>query len=245
MTSNSTGVCTVSGFDRLLRRGRPLLLTAHVAQGTDYAADGIAQTFSVRARRPRRDQQPPGSGTYGGSFTPTVSTTGDGTKSVTSTSTGVCTVNGLVVSYVGVGPARSPRTSPGTDYIAADGTAQTFSVGKATTKTALKLSTTKVTYGHAPPSTSGSRFPRSWQARSRPGPSLSRPLHGSAVCDHTLVRQGIVHVVRQETQRGHLPPRRHLRRQHEIQRLGFGQEDPHHRQVRSCCLVALGVAIDR
>ena len=45
----------------------------------------------------------PASGTFGGGFTATVSTTGDGAKSVTSNSTGVCTASGLVVSYVGVG----------------------------------------------------------------------------------------------------------------------------------------------
>ena len=43
----------------------------------------------------------PSSGTYGGGFTATVATTGDGTKSVTSNSTGVCTASGLAVSYVG------------------------------------------------------------------------------------------------------------------------------------------------
>jgi len=71
----------------------------------------------------------PASGTNGGGFTATVSTTGDGAKSVTSNSTGVCTASGLVVSYVGVGTCSlTAHVAAGTDYAAADGNAQTFSV---------------------------------------------------------------------------------------------------------------------
>ncbi|HXZ83656.1 MAG TPA: Ig-like domain-containing protein [Acidimicrobiales bacterium] len=91
----------------------------------------------------------PASGTYGGGFTATVSTNGDGTKSVTSNSPSVCSASALVVSYVGVGTCSlTAHVAAGTDYGAADGSAQTFSVGQAATKTALKLSATKVTYGH-------------------------------------------------------------------------------------------------
>jgi hypothetical protein len=68
---------------------------------------------------------------------------------VTSNSKGVCTASGRVVSYVGVGTCSlTAHVAAGTDYTAAHGSPQTFPVGKATTKTALKLSTTKVTYGH-------------------------------------------------------------------------------------------------
>ena len=154
VTSNSTGVCTVGGDGLTVSYvgvGQ-CSLTAHVAAGTDYeAADGSAQTFSVGKATPTKPSisNPPASGIYGGGFTATVSTKGDGRTSVTSTSTGVCTASGLVVSYVGVGQCSlTAHVAAGTDYEAADGSAQTFSVGKATTKTALKLSVTKVTYGH-------------------------------------------------------------------------------------------------
>jgi hypothetical protein len=61
-----------------------------------------------------------------------VSTNGDGTKSVTSNSTSVCTTSGLSVFYVGVGTCSlTAHVSDGTDYTAADGPAQTFSVGLA------------------------------------------------------------------------------------------------------------------
>ena len=75
----------------------------------------------------------PGSGTYGGSFDPTVSTDGDGATSVTSSTTGVCTVSGSTVSYVGVGTCTLvAHVAAGTNYTAADGSNQSISVAKAT-----------------------------------------------------------------------------------------------------------------
>jgi hypothetical protein len=97
----------------------------------------------------------PTSVTHGGGFTATVSTDGDGATSVSSNSTSVCTVSGLVVSYVGVGRCSlTAHIAAGTDYNAADGSPQSFSVdqatstvSRATSKTALKLSAAKVTHG--------------------------------------------------------------------------------------------------
>jgi hypothetical protein len=74
----------------------------------------------------------PAAGAYGGGFTATVSTNGNGTKSVTSNSTSVCTASGLAVSYVGVGTCSlTAHVATGTNYAAADGSAQTFSVDRA------------------------------------------------------------------------------------------------------------------
>ena len=67
----------------------------------------------------------PASGINGGGFTATVSTTGDGVKSVTSNSTSVCTVSGFVVSYVDVGTCSlTAHVATGTNYTAADGSAR-------------------------------------------------------------------------------------------------------------------------
>ena len=89
--------------------GRDLFAPAHVATGTNYTgADGTAQTFTVgqgAASTPSISNLP-ASGVVGGGFTATVATTGDGTKSVTSNSTSVCTADGLTVSYVGWAPVR-------------------------------------------------------------------------------------------------------------------------------------------
>ena len=74
----------------------------------------------------------PASGTYGGNFTAIVSTNGDGSTSVTSNSTSICTVSGFVVSYVGVGTCSlTAHVSAGTDYGAADGSARTLTVDQA------------------------------------------------------------------------------------------------------------------
>jgi hypothetical protein len=61
-----------------------------------------------------------------------VSTNGDGTKSVTSNSTSVCTASGLSVSYTGAGICSlTAHVGVGTVYTSADGPAQTFVVGAA------------------------------------------------------------------------------------------------------------------
>ena len=74
----------------------------------------------------------PASGTFGGGFTASVSTNGDGTKSVTSNTPAVCSTSGLVVSYVGVGTCSlNAQVAAGADYLAATGTAQTFTIGRA------------------------------------------------------------------------------------------------------------------
>ena len=71
----------------------------------------------------------PASGAVGGGFTATVSTTGDGTKSVTSNATSVCTVSGFAVTYVSVGTCSlTAHVAAGSNYAAASGTAQTFAI---------------------------------------------------------------------------------------------------------------------
>ena len=63
---------------------RRSFLTASATAGTNYASvTGTAQTFSVGQATPTISiSNLPASGTYGGSFTPTFSYTGDGTTSL-------------------------------------------------------------------------------------------------------------------------------------------------------------------
>ncbi len=71
----------------------------------------------------------PTSGTYGASFTPVFSTTGDGETSVTSSTTDICSVAQGTVSYVGVGTCTLvAHVTQGASYSAADGASQSFSV---------------------------------------------------------------------------------------------------------------------
>jgi hypothetical protein len=72
----------------------------------------------------------PASGTEGGGFIARISTTGDGSVSITSSTPRVCTVAGLAVSYVGVGTCTlTPQVAAGPTYAAADGGSKSFSVG--------------------------------------------------------------------------------------------------------------------
>jgi hypothetical protein len=66
----------------------------------------------------------------GGTFVPFVSTTGDGTTSVTSSTSSVCTVSSGTVSYIGVGNCSlTAQVAAGTNYGSASGSAQGFGVG--------------------------------------------------------------------------------------------------------------------
>ena len=87
------------------------------------------------------------SGTYGDHFTAAVSTTGDGITSVTSTTTGVCTTSGLVVSFVGVGTCSlTAHVATGTNYTSADGSAQTFAISRAAKALPAKPATITATF---------------------------------------------------------------------------------------------------
>ena len=90
----------------------------------------------------------PTDATYGGSFAATVTTTGDGTTSVTSSSPGVCTVSGATVSYVGAGTCSlAAHVAAGAHYSTAAGSPQTFTVSPAATATSVSTNPTSVPQG--------------------------------------------------------------------------------------------------
>ena len=171
VTSNADSVCTVSDLVVSYVGVGTCSLTAHVSQGTDYtAADGSPQTFEVSQAAPSTPtiSNLPGSGTFGGGFTAQVNTDGDGTTSVTSSTTDVCTVSGETVSYVGVGPCSlTAHVAAGTNYGAADGTLQTFTVSPATYTVTVSGSQT---YGGQP----------SFTADPSSGPT--QPYNGTVTC---------------------------------------------------------------
>jgi hypothetical protein len=132
VTSNSASVCTVaSGVVTYLGVGT-CSLTASVAAGVDYAgATGVAQTFSVSTAPSSTPTitNVPTNALFGGSFTPAVTTTGDGATSVISSSTSVCIVENHVVMYVGVGSCSlTASVAAGVDYAGATGVAQRFTI---------------------------------------------------------------------------------------------------------------------
>ena len=131
VTSSTSLVCTTSGLVVTYVGPGSCVLTADVATGTNYTgADGVAQSSIVisqgAASTPSISNMPaPFTGAVGGGFTATVSTTGDGTKTVTSSTSLVCTTSGLVVTYVGPGSCvLTADVATGTNYTGADGVAQ-------------------------------------------------------------------------------------------------------------------------
>jgi outer membrane lipoprotein-sorting protein len=137
VVSNSPSVCTVSGsydvsFDSV---GTCSLSAAVGAFGNYSAAVGAPQSFVVTKAAPSTPtiSNLPGPAAYLGGFTASVSTTGDGLKSVASNTPSVCTVSSnVVVSYVSAGTCSlTPQVTAGALYVAASGPAQTFSVSPA------------------------------------------------------------------------------------------------------------------
>ena len=160
VSSSTPSVCTASGLAVSYVGVGTCTLTAHVANGTDFtAADGGPQNFPVGQATPSTPtiSNLPASGTYGGGFTATVSTTGDGTTSVSSSTPSVCTASGLAVSYVGVGTCSlTAHVANGTDYLAADGNPQSISVaGFAITTSSLPSATPGASYGAVTLQTAG------------------------------------------------------------------------------------------
>ena len=67
-----------------------------------------------------------------------ITASGDGVKSVTSSTTGICTALGSTVTYVGPGICTvTAHVASGTNYQAADGPAQALTIGKGSTSTVI------------------------------------------------------------------------------------------------------------
>ncbi len=134
--SSTPAICTVgaNGLTVSFVAAGTCSLTAEVAAGTNYAAaTGSAQTVTVGKATPTPPSiaNLPTAATVGHSFVADVVTNGDGTTSVSSNSPAVCTVgpDSVTVSFVATGTCSlTPEVNAGTDYTAATGTAQTFTV---------------------------------------------------------------------------------------------------------------------
>ena len=144
VTSSTPTVCTVSTSDNLTVAYIAVgmcTLTAHTAATLNFdAADGNPQSFTVGQGTPTTPTitNIPASPVFNVGFMASVSTNGDGTKSVTSSTPSVCTVgpDNLTVGFVGVGTCTlTAHVSAGTNYGSADGTAQSFTVGQGTPTT--------------------------------------------------------------------------------------------------------------
>ena len=136
VTSNSTSVCTVSGFVVTYVGVGTCSLTAHVAAGIDYgAADGGAQTFTVaKSSQTITFTSTVPSGAIVGGTTYTVAATGGASGNpitFTSRTLSVCTVSLGVVTFVKPGTCTIYANQAGNaDYAHAPRLGQTFVVSK-------------------------------------------------------------------------------------------------------------------
>ena len=137
VSSATPGVCTVSSGVVNFGGVGTCTLTAAATATTDYAAaTGTPQSFTVgQATATISVNNIPASPVYNGSFTPAYAYSGNGspTESVSSATPGVCTVSSGVVNFGGVGTCTlTAAATATTDYAAATGTPQSFTVGQAT-----------------------------------------------------------------------------------------------------------------
>jgi hypothetical protein len=139
VTSSTTNVCTASGLHVTYVTAGTCTLTAQTAASTDYfAAVGGQQTFTINQVTPNVPtiSNLPSNPTWspGGGFTAVLNATNsDGSQSVSSSTTSVCTASGLVVTYVTVGTCTlTAQTAASTDFAAASGSPRTFTIARAT-----------------------------------------------------------------------------------------------------------------
>jgi YVTN family beta-propeller protein len=160
LDASSTG-CSVngSGVVTFTSVGTCVIDVNQAGDANYTAASEVKQSITVGQDTPSMPtiSNLPSSANYGGGFTATVSTTGDGVTSVTSSTPSVCTASGLVVSYGGVGTCTlTAHVAQGTNYTAADGSAQSFTVfGFTITTSSLPSATPGVAYGPVTLQTAG------------------------------------------------------------------------------------------
>jgi hypothetical protein len=149
VASNSTGICTVSGGVVHFIAAGVCSLTASATVGTNYTAVSNTVTFTIGRLTPTiAIANIPAAAIYGGSFTPSITYSGDGTSSAASNSTSICVVVSGVVHFVGVGTCSlTASATAGTNYAAIAGTAQTFSIAQATPTIAIANIPSAAIYG--------------------------------------------------------------------------------------------------
>ncbi len=129
------------------------VLTGSLA-AANYSFVFVSGTLTIQQAMPTISiSNIPATPVYGASFTPAYTYSGNGspTESTASSTTGVCTVSSGVVSFVGVGTCTLTASATATtDYAAATGGAQSFTVGQATQTITFTQPASPVTYGVSP-----------------------------------------------------------------------------------------------
>jgi len=150
VTSSTTATCAVSGGTVNFVGVGTCTLIAHSTATTNYAAaTGSPQSFTIAQARPTITiNNILGHAQYGENFTPTYAYSGDGTTSVTSSTTATCTVSGALVTFVGLGTCTLTAHSTATvNSAAATGSPQSFSISQATPTISISNIPTNAVYG--------------------------------------------------------------------------------------------------
>jgi hypothetical protein len=151
VTFSTMSMCTVSGSTVSFIGVGKCVIDANQAGDADYlAATQVQQTITVgkASQTITFTSTAPSNATVGATYTVTA-TGGASGNAVGFRTTSLCTVSGSTVRFIGVGTCVIDANQAGdADYLAAAQATQSFRVAKATSKTVLKLSTIRVTYGH-------------------------------------------------------------------------------------------------
>jgi hypothetical protein len=147
----ASSTCTVSGSTVRFTAVGTCVIHANQAGNADYLAAADAQqtiTVDKGLQTITFTSRPPSHATVGATYR--VTATGGATgKPVTFSTTSMCTVSGSTVRFIAVGRCVIDANQAGdANYLAATEATQSFRIAKGTSKTTLKLSTRKVTYGN-------------------------------------------------------------------------------------------------
>ena len=152
ITSTTTAVCSVIGFKVTYLTSGTCSLTASVAASSHYkVANGAAQSFVIAGKTPTTPSitNLPATAIVDGSFTATISTNSDGLASASSSTPLVCTVEGLVVSFLAEGTCTvRASVAASTHFITGLGSSQSFTVKPKPPMGWSRASSLDSTYGH-------------------------------------------------------------------------------------------------
>jgi hypothetical protein len=152
VTFSTMSVCTVSGSTVSFIGAGKCIIDANQAGNADYlTATQVQQAITVgkASQTITFTSTATSNATVGGATYIVTATGGASGNAVIFSTTSACTVSGSTVSFIGVGKCIIDANQAGdADYLTAAQATQSFRVAKATSKTTLKLSATKVPYGH-------------------------------------------------------------------------------------------------
>jgi hypothetical protein len=145
LTSTTTGICTVAGFVITAVGSGTCSITASQAGNSNYlAAVNVVRTFGILKATQSISFTTPSAMTVGGSNqTVAPSASSSLTVTLTSTTTGICTVAGFVITAVSPGTCSITASQAGnTNYQAAANVTRTFAVSGPATAAAITIQPT-------------------------------------------------------------------------------------------------------